>query len=75
MNIKKEQAIEIYLQKIVLYSIYVDCFSRIVREFIENGDANMLPSDLPNLTALLSKLAFRLRSIIMKMNSDWEFLD
>ena len=75
MSIRKSQAMEMHLQKVVLYSIYVDCFSRIIREFIENGESNMLPSDLPNLAVLLSKLAYRLRLNIMKMSSDWEFLD
>ena len=75
MNIRKSQAIEMYLQKIVLYSTYVDCLSRVIREFIENGDDNICPSDLPNLSVLLSKLSYRLRLCIMKMNKDREFLD
>ena len=66
---------DMHLQKVVFYSTYVDCLPRIVREFIENGDDNMLPTDLPNLTVLLSKMAYRLRLNIMKMNSDWEFLE
>jgi len=74
MSIRKNQTMDMHLQKVVFYSTYVDCLSRIVREFIENGDDNMLPTDLPNLTVLLSKMAYRLRLNIMKMNSDWEFL-
>ena len=74
MSIRKNQTMDMHLQKIVFYSTYVDCLSRIIREFIENGDDNVLPTDLPNLTVLLSKMAYRLRLNIMKMNSDWEFL-
>lgn len=74
MSIRKNQTMDMHLQKVVFYSTYVDCLSRIVREFIENGDDNMLPTDLPNLTVLLSKMAYRLRLNIMKMNNDWEFL-
>ena len=74
MSIRKNQTMDMHLQKVVFYSTYVDCLSRIVHEFIENGDDNMLPTDLPNLTVLLSKMAYRLRLNIMKMNSDWEFL-
>ena len=74
MSMRKNQTMDMHLQKVVFYSTYVDCLSRIVREFIENGDDNMLPTDLPNLTVLLSKMAYRLRLNIMKMNSDWEFL-
>jgi hypothetical protein len=74
MSIRKNQTMDMHLQKVVFYSTYVDCLSRIVRELIENGDDNMLPTDLPNLTVLLSKMAYRLRLNIMKMNSDWEFL-
>ena len=74
MSIRKNQTMDMHLQKVVFYSTYVDCLSRIVREFIENGDDNMLPTDLPNLTVLLSKMAYRLRLNIMKMNSNWEFL-
>lgn len=75
MSVRKEQTINMHIEKIVLYSIYVDCLSRVVRELIENGDDNFLPSDLPNLTVLLSKLALRLRHNILNMSRDWEFLD
>ena len=75
MNIRKNQTMDMHLQKVVFYSTYVDCLSRIIREFIENGDINMLPTDLPNLVVLLSKMAYRLRLNIMKMKSDWEFLE
>lgn len=75
MNIRKEQTIDMHIQKIVFYSTYVDCLSRIIRELIENGDGNIKPSDLPNLTLLLSKMAYRLRLNIMNMSRDWEFLD
>ena len=75
MNIKKMQAMEMHIKKITFYSVYVDCLSRIIQEFIENGDDNLKPTDLPNLAVLLSKLSYRLRLKIMKMVNDWEFLN
>jgi hypothetical protein len=75
MNIRKEQTMDMYIEKIVLYSTYVDCLARVIRELIENGDDNFKPTDLPNLTVLLSKLACRLRYSVSGMNRDWEFLD
>ena len=75
MNIKTEQKMDMYFQKIIFYSIYVDCLSRVVCELIENGDDNFEPADLPNLSVLLKKLSQRLRYLIMKMASDWEFCD
>ena len=75
MNIKTEQKMDMYFQKIIFYSIYVDCLSRVICELIENGDDNLKPTDLPNLSVLLKKLSLRLRYLIMKMASDWEFCD
>lgn len=74
MNIKKEQTIDMYIQKITRYSTYVDCFSRLINEFTENGNINLAPSDMPNLTELNSIIANRLKKVILKMKSDWEFM-
>jgi hypothetical protein len=73
MNIQKQQKIDMYLQKISWYVIYVDCLSRLIRELIENGDDNLKPTDLPNLSLLLEKLSYRLRIIISHITSEWEF--
>lgn len=75
MNIKKIQTIDMHIQKIIFYSTYVDCLSRLIHELIENGDDNLQPSDLPNLSVLLTKFAYRLKSCCSKMNKDWEFID
>lgn len=74
MNIRKAQAMDMHIQKIILYSIYVDCFARLINKLIENGDDNLKPTDLPNLTVLLSKFALRLRICCSNMEKDWEFL-
>ena len=74
MNIRKAQAMDMHIQKIILYSIYVDCFARLINKLIENGDDNLKPTDLPNLTVLLSKFALRLIICCSNMEKDWEFL-
>ena len=74
MNIKKEQKMNMYMQKFVWYSTYVDCFTRIINEFTENGTDNIKPCDITNLTELSTTLAYRLHNIISKMKSDWEFM-
>ena len=75
MNIKKLQTMEMHIQRIIFYSTYVDCLSRLINELIENGDDNLEASDLPNLSVLLTKFACRLRFCCAKMNHDWEFID
>lgn len=74
MNIRKEQAIDMHMQKICLYIAYIDCLSRVINEFIENGASNIESDDLPNLSEMLTKLCTRLKKIIYKMNTDWEFM-
>lgn len=74
MNTKKEQKMEMYIKKISWYSTYIDCFTRIINEFIENGDDNIKPYDIPNLMELNTILTYRLHNIIAKMKSDWEFM-
>ena len=73
MNVAKEQKMDMYVDRIVWYITYVDCLTRIIREFIENGDDNIHSTDLPNLTVLLEKFTYRLRQIIFNMASEWEF--
>ena len=74
MNIKKEQKMDMYIEKISLYSTYIDCFMRIINEFIENGDDNIKPYDIPTLMELNAVLTYRLRNIVSKMKTDWEFM-
>ena len=75
MNIRKEQSMNMYFDKIIWYSTYVDCLSRILTEFIENGDDNIQPTDIPTLAELLTKFSSQLHSRIPGMKSDWEFLE
>ena len=75
MNIKKLQTMDMHIQRIIFYSTYVDCLSRLINELIENGDNNLRPSDLPNLSVLLTKFAYRLKYCCSKMYQDWEFID
>jgi len=75
MNYKKEQIIETHIQKIVYYSSYADCLSRIITDIIENGNYNLKPSDTPTLTELLNKYINRLHHCIINLKSDWEFYD
>ena len=74
MKVSKIQKMDIHIQKLVWYSIYVDSFVRMLREFVENGtEANLESSDVPNLLALTNKFAKRLRIIAMQTAHDWEF--
>lgn len=74
MNLKKIQAIDMHLESVLWYSNYVDCLTRIINEFIENGETNLNPNDIPNLVELLSKFSRRLHLKLMKMKADWEFM-
>jgi len=73
MNTCKEQTIEMQLQRIAWYSNYVDLFTRIIQEIIENGEPNLKPSDLPNLINLTTKYTRRLRTQILHLETNWEF--
>ena len=73
MNYKKSQTIDMHLQRISYYITYVDCFARIITEFIENGDGNIQPNDIPNLCEMLTKYALRLKVNILQLKQDWEF--
>lgn len=74
MNTQKEQKISMYIEKLVWYSTYIDCFMRIINEFIENGDSNIKPHDIPNLAEFNTKLTNRLHKLITNMHKDWEFM-
>jgi len=74
MNTKKEQRMEMYIEKITRYSSYIDCFMRIINEFTENGDDNIKPCDVPKLIELNAVLTSRLYSMIIRMKTDWEFM-
>ncbi len=73
MNIKKQQKMDMYIQKISWYTTYIDCFTRIINSFIENGEENIEPCDIPNLMEFNTKLTNRLYKIVLKMKADWEF--
>jgi len=73
MNKRKEDVLNMYLDKIIWYSTYVDCLSRVINEFIENGDDNLKSGDLANLSVLQTKLAYRLRLLSLRVDSMLEF--
>ncbi len=74
MNIKTEQKMDMYIAKITWYITYIDCFTRIINEFIENGEGNLNQNDIPNLMEFNTKLTNRLYKIVMHLKSDWEFM-
>lgn len=76
MNIGKIQAMDMHIDRVVKYSIYVDCLVRIIRELKESGiEDDICPSDIPNLLCLLNKYAQRLRHCVFNMSRDWEFYE
>ena len=74
MNIKKQQKMDMYVERLSWYSTYVDCFTRVVNNFIENDDGNIEPRDVANIMELNTKFTHRLYKMVMKMKSDWEFM-
>ena len=64
---------DMYIEKISWYTTYIDCFTRIINNFIENGEENIEPCDIPKLMEFNTKLTKRLHKIVMKMKTDWEF--
>ena len=74
MNIKKQQKMDMYIQKMSWYITYIDCFTRIINNFIESGEENIEPCDVPNLMELNTILTHRLYKIVMNMKVDWEFM-
>ena len=75
MSIQKEQKFDMYFERVVWYSCYADCLGRVINEFIQNGESNLEQQDIPNLMEFLAKLTHRLHKNIMRMKSDWEFMD
>lgn len=75
MNSKKYNLLNMYIEKIKWYSMYVDCLGRILNDYIQNGDYNIKPCDVPNLSVLLSKYMDLLYSNINSLAREWEFLD
>jgi len=73
MRIQKEQKMDMYFEKLSLYSNYVSCLSRVILEFIENGDSNLKPTDITYLANLLDTYSNMLHSKIMRMKTSWEF--
>ena len=74
MNIQKEQKMDMYIRKLAWYSTYIDCFTRVINGFIESGDCDIQPNDVPNLMEFNTKLTHRLHNIVMRMKTDWEFM-
>lgn len=74
MNNRKEHVLETHLERISYYACYVDCFTRIINEFTENGDENLENTDIPNLSNLSAKYARHLYKSIINMKRDFEFL-
>ena len=62
-----------HIQRLSWYSVYVDCFMRILNEFLTNGDSNLKPTDVQNLSELLAALARQQKIITSKLLTDWEF--
>ena len=73
MNKKQFKEIEKYMSKIIWYATYVDCFNRILYEFILNGEGNCLPCDIPNLIELSAKYSRRLYIFSTKISAKLEF--
>lgn len=68
MNYKKFNLVQMNLDKIKLYSCYVDSISRIINDYTINGEYNLKSYDIPNLTELLTKLSHHLKLKIMKLS-------
>ena len=73
MNAKQEDILNMYINRIVWYSTYVDCLSRVLYEFIENSDDNLKAGDLANISELQTKFAYRLKQLCSSAGSIVEF--
>ena len=62
-----------YFNKISWYSIYVDCFSRIISEIGVNDSGNYISSDFPNMVLILEKYSKMLRKYVSQMETYMEF--
>ena len=70
MKPEKMQVINTHLKRIANYSSSVDSFTRIMREFIENGDYNLKPIDTVRIAVLLEKYSHRLHLCILNTIHD-----
>ena len=73
MSIQKEQKMDMYFEKLSLYSNYVSCLTRVILELIENGYSNLKPTDIAYFANLLNMYSNMLHSKIMRMKTTWEF--
>ena len=73
MKSNKMDIMDMNIQKLSNYSSYVDTFSRMVHNFIENGLDSIKYNDLVNTTFLLEKYSHILHTSIIKTKKDWEF--
>lgn len=73
MNAGKFDLIEMYIERIKLYSTYVSCLTRVTNDLIESGYGNIHKSDIPNLMEMLTTLTKHLHNNILKMGDAWEF--
>ena len=53
MSMQKQQRMNMHFEKITLYSAYVSCLTRVIHDFIDNGNNGLKPTDIPNLMNLL----------------------
>ena len=74
---KKKKKFKKLFKKILFYSTYCDCFSRILYEFIQNGDENLSSTDIPNLSELFTKYTNNLYKNILNLHKEFmiEFKD
>lgn len=68
-KIMSKKKFNYYLNKISWYSIYVDCFSRIISEMQTCGDYDYAPTDFPNMILLLEKYSKLLRKNVAEIEA------
>jgi len=73
MSIQKEQKMDMYFERLSIYSNYVSCLTRVILELIEGESNNLKPTDMAYLANLLVKYTNILCLKIMHMKHDWEF--
>ncbi|MBR1942123.1 hypothetical protein IJ843_00130 [bacterium] len=73
MSMQKQQRMNMHFEKITLYSAYVSCLTRVIHDFIDNGNNGLKPTDIPNLMNLLLRYTDVLHSRNLKLKGDWEF--
>lgn len=73
MDYRKYNLMNMHIEKIKFYSLYVDSISRIINDYMLNGDENLKSYDVPNLMELLTIFSHALRIKVLQMYNDWEF--